>query len=33
MVANHNLEVDTVSGVTYSSNVIRAAVYRALSND
>lgn len=32
IVANNSLEVDTISGATYSSDVIRVAVYNALSN-
>lgn len=30
IVAKNSLEVDTISGATYSSNVLRAAVYQAL---
>ncbi|HWT75354.1 MAG TPA: FMN-binding protein [Mobilitalea sp.] len=30
IVNNNSLEVDTVSGATYSSNVIKVAVYNAL---
>jgi len=30
IVEKNNLEVDTISGATYSSNVIRMAVYNAL---
>ncbi len=33
IVANNSLAVDTISGATYSSNVIRAAVYQALRNN
>jgi uncharacterized protein with FMN-binding domain len=33
IVANNSLEVDTISGATYSSNVLRAAVYHALTNN
>lgn len=33
IVANNSLVVDTISGATYSSNVIKAAVYQALSNN
>ena len=33
IVANNSLEVDTISGATYSSNVLKAAVYHALTND
>ncbi len=30
IVAKNTLEIDTISGATYSSNVLRAAVYHAL---
>jgi uncharacterized protein with FMN-binding domain len=33
IVANNSLEVDTISGATYSSNVLRVAVYHALTNN
>lgn len=33
IVANNSLEVDTISGATYSSNVLKTAVYHALTND
>jgi uncharacterized protein with FMN-binding domain len=33
IVANNSLEVDTISGATYSSNVIRMAVYNALTGE
>jgi uncharacterized protein with FMN-binding domain len=31
IISNNSLEVDTISGATYSSNVLKAAVYHALS--
>ncbi|MDF2611572.1 MAG: uncharacterized protein K0R92_3046, partial [Lachnospiraceae bacterium] len=33
IVVNNSLEVDTISGATYSSNVIRMAVYNALTGE
>ncbi|MDF2510793.1 MAG: uncharacterized protein K0S04_659 [Herbinix sp.] len=33
IVANNSLEVDTIGGATYSSNVLRVAVYHALTNN